>query len=146
MGFVGSPGEFCAHGNFAANKSTENPMNTSKHIIAIAALSLAASAFGPTAAIAADSDKVPSRKVQYSDLNLNHEAGAKVLYLRIKHAAESTCTQLNGRQLIERMSQTACEKDAIERAVKQVDAPMLTQYYLTRNPKSDLNPSLAAKR
>jgi len=69
-----------------------------------------------------------------------------VLYLRIKHAAESTCAQLNGRQLIQGIKQSACEKDAIERAVKQVDAPMLTQYYLTRNPKSDLATSLAAKR
>jgi len=146
MCFVAPPGEFCGHGNFAANTTKEIPMNTTTRCIAIAAFTLAISAFGATAANAADSDDVPSRKVQYSDLNLNHEAGARVLYLRIRNAAESACVQLNGRQLIERMSQSACVKDSIERAVKQVDAPMLTQYYLTRNPKADPNPSLAAKR
>ena len=146
MCFEGAFDEVVANGTFAANTTKEIPMNTPTRCIAVAAFVLTISALGATAAIAADSDDVPSRKVQYSDLNLNHQAGARVLYLRIKNAADSACVQLNGRQLIERMTQSACVKDSIERAVKQVDAPMLTQYYLSRNPKADPNPSLAAKR
>lgn len=122
-------------------------MNTSNRFLAIAAFALAASAFGPAPAIAADTDgPALFRHVSYDDLDLNREPGARKLYQRIKTAAENVCAPFNGRGLSQYMNQANCVASAIERAVKQVNEPMLTRYYLTRNPKSDLDSSLAAKR
>ncbi len=121
-------------------------MNTFHRCIAIAAFAFAASAFGPAAAIAAESGDMLTQRVSYKDLDLTSEAGAHTLYQRIKSAANHVCAPLSGRQLIRHMSQSTCVTGAVERAVKQVNEPTLTQYYLTRNPKSQLGPALAAKR
>jgi UrcA family protein len=122
-------------------------MNTSPRYIAIAAFALAASAFGTTGANAADLNGDPLFKhVSYSDLDVSREPGARKLYQRIKSAAEEVCAPFNGRQLSQYMNQANCVSGAIERAVRQVNEPAVTRYYSTRNPKSDLDTSLAAKR
>jgi UrcA family protein len=147
MGFEGPFDEVLYSGKFAANTNQGIFMNTSNRFIAIAAIVLAGSAFGPVAAIAADTDGPALLKhVSYSDLDLSREPGARVLYQRIKSAAGVVCAPLSGRQLSQYMNQANCVTNAIETAVKQVNEPMLTRYYLTRNPKSDLDTSLAAKR
>jgi len=122
-------------------------MNTSKRYVAIAAFAIAASAFGPAAAIAAETDgHTLFQRVSYKDLDLNSETGARTLYKRIRSAAETVCAPYNGRQLVQYMNQVACVTSSFERAVRQVNRPMLTRYYLTRHPKSDLGTSLTATR
>ena len=122
-------------------------MNTFHRYLTIATFALATSAFADTAAIAAGSDAVtPIQPVSYKDLDLSRESGASTLYKRIEAAAQGVCAPLNGRRLIEQMNQSACVTSSIERAVKQVNEPMLTRYYLARNPKADLGTSVAAKR
>jgi UrcA family protein len=143
MGFEDPFDEVLYRGTFAASTNPEIPMNTSQRYIAIATLALAASAFGPAAAVAADSDDTTIiQHVSYSDLDLTREAGAQTLYQRINSAAQRVCSPLNGRQLVEHMNQRGCVTSAVERAVRHVNEPMLTRYYLTRNPKSDLGASL----
>jgi UrcA family protein len=147
MGFEGPLDEFLYRGNFAARKNPEIFMNTSNRYIAIAVFALAASAFGPAPAIAAGTDGPALLKhVSYDDLDLSREPGARKLYQRIKSAAEGVCAPFNGRGLSQYMNQVNCVTSAIERAVKQVNEPMLTRYAMTRNPNSDLDTSLAAKR
>lgn len=122
-------------------------MNTFQRLIALAGLALVASAFGTAQAFAADSDGTTLMKhVRYDDLNLSREAGVRKLYARIKDAADVVCAPFNGRQLSQRMNQVACVTSAMERAVRQVNEPALTHYYLARNPTSDLDSSLAATR
>ena len=147
MGFEDAFVEILDRGRFAASTNQEILMITSHRYIAIAAFALAASVFGSSAAIAGNfRDTTVIQRVRYNDLDLTREAGAQTLYQRIKSAAQRVCTPLNGRQLVDHMNQHGCVTSAIEQAVKQVNEPMLTRYYLTRNPKSDLATSLAAKR
>jgi UrcA family protein len=85
-------------------------------------------------------------KVNFKDMDLNREAGARTLCQRIKAAAECVCAPLNGRRLIEQLNQAACVTSTIERAVQQVNEPMLTYYYSTIKPKSGVETSLALRR
>jgi UrcA family protein len=147
MGFGDPLVEIPGHGHFAVSTDQEIPMNTFQRLFALAVVALMASAFGIAQAFAAEYDGTTLLKhVRYDDLNLDREAGARKLYERIKDAAEVVCAPFNGRPLSQRMNQVACVTSAMERAVRQVNEPALTRYYLTRNPKADLDTSLAATR
>ena len=122
-------------------------MNATRKYTAIAAIVVAVSAFGAIPAGAADSTgNPPAHPVSYKDLDMTRPAGAETLYQRIKSAADTVCAPLNGKQVIEKVSRNACVTSAVERAIKQVNEPMLTHYYLSLNPKSDLGTVLAVKR
>ena len=68
--------------------------------------------------------------VGYSDLDVSKLKGAKLLYLRIRHAAEVLCesTATWGKKEGE-----ACVKKAVNDAVARVNLPLLTQYYELRS-------------
>lgn len=122
-------------------------MKTTHRCLAIAVIALMTQAFGTAAANAADATANPPRRtVGYKDLDLTSAADAKALYVRIRSAAKVVCAQLDGRQLVQHAKASRCEVEAIERAVKKVDEPLLTQHYLTIHPESDLNPTRAVKR
>ena len=146
MGFGDSFAEILVTGRFAASTNQENPMNTLHRYSAIAAIAFAAAGMQSTTAFAADSGDALIQHVNFTDLDLSREAGARTLYQRIKSAADRVCAPLSGRQLIEHMNRSACVASAVERAVRHVNEPTLTRYYLARNPKSDLATSLAARR
>lgn len=117
-----------------------------KHLIGITAFTLVSTAFAAATATAADSITPPlERPVRYSDLNLAHPIGAATLYRRIKTAADTVCSPFEGAPAVSKAKYRACVNAAIERAVKQVNKPLLTNYYLTLNPESDLGANLAAK-
>jgi UrcA family protein len=80
----------------------------------------------PAAAAEATRDSTTSYSVGYSDLDVSKIQGAKILYLRIRHAAETVCesTATWGKKEGE-----ACVNKAINDAVARVDAPLLTQYF-----------------
>jgi UrcA family protein len=63
--------------------------------------------------------------VRYSDLDLSKMKGAKILYLRIRYAAEMVCESAAtwGKREGE-----ACVHKAVNDAVARVNAPLLTQY------------------
>jgi UrcA family protein len=91
------------------------------------AIGAMAQAQEPTAAAANSSITYP---VGFSDLDVSTMKGAKTLYLRIRHAAETLCESAAtwGKKEGE-----ACMRKAIDDAVARVDVPLLTQYYELRS-------------
>ena len=75
----------------------------------------------------ADAFPDPSQTVSYGDLNLKSQAGVATLYQRIKKAAYEVCQIPVGTHQI-RIEQEfkACKADAVDRAVGQVNLPLLT--------------------
>jgi UrcA family protein len=68
--------------------------------------------------------------VRYSDLDLSKLKGAKILYLRIRHAADLLCESAAtwGKKEGE-----ACLRKATDDAVARVDVPLLSLYYQLRS-------------
>lgn len=72
---------------------------------------------------------VPSKVVHFGDLDLSRSEGAKVLYQRLKGAAESVCAPLDALDLSRHMNYLLCVRGAITRAVTKIGQPALTAYY-----------------
>jgi UrcA family protein len=74
-------------------------------------------------------DEVPSRKVNFADLDITRSEGVAVLYARINFAAREVCSQLDSwvPELLVRAYQ--CREQAIARAVADVNAPALSSYH-----------------
>ena len=104
-------------------------MNTFTHnkfaLVAVATLGIAFFAAGARADDAQVG--VPTRKVSYADLNLDTEAGAKVLYQRIRDAAERVCGDVDSRQMDVAFAAKTCMDRAIVASVRQVNAARLTR-------------------
>jgi UrcA family protein len=64
--------------------------------------------------------------VNYGDLNLDSEQGAKVLYARIRSAAGNVCSSLEGRNLTEKKLWQGCFDNAVASAVVQVNKTRVT--------------------
>ena len=64
--------------------------------------------------------------VNYGDLNLDSEQGAKVLYARIRGAAGTVCSSLEGRNLTEKKLWQGCFDNAVAGAVVQVNKTRVT--------------------
>ena len=98
-----------------------------------AAFALAALAAGaPTNASNVSGGGVPSLDVTYSDLNLANRSGAETLLRRIRSAASVVCGGDPGRSFRDlrvKQDYRACVRTAIDDAVRQVNAPMLTAVY-----------------
>jgi UrcA family protein len=81
--------------------------------------------------------EVTRRVVNYSDLDITHDAGAAVLYARIVAATRQVCDPpaLVYGEL--RTHAAQCLEHALDQAVTDVDSPALTNYHLTRvKPRS----------
>jgi len=76
-------------------------------------------------------DDLPTRVVRYGDLDLTGKAGAAVLFARIRHAALQVCEPLSQVASPSIIEVNHCISKAIDRAVNDVDAPLLTDYYRT---------------
>jgi|SRR5580692_1137504 UrcA family protein len=100
-------------------------------LAAVAAVCLAAVAAGAHADEAAVA--VPTRTVHYADLNLNTQAGAAVLYKRIRNAAEQVCGDVGSRDLAQAAAARACVDRAIFASVHTVNNPQLTSEYNARS-------------
>jgi UrcA family protein len=75
----------------------------------------------------APSNDVRTQTVRFADLDLTHPAGAQELYRRIKQAARNVC-QPNDSVLYPSGYQE-CRSSAIERAVTDVGAPLVTEHH-----------------
>jgi UrcA family protein len=62
--------------------------------------------------------------VHYSDLKPQQAAGAKVLYRRIRNAAEQVCGDEGSRQLQEAMAARACVDQAVLAGIRAVQATL----------------------
>jgi UrcA family protein len=75
-------------------------------------------------------DEPLTQKVRFADLDLTHTPGAAALYARIQSAARQVCGPVDVRQLQALTKAHRCTIQAIARAVREVNAPTLTSYYL----------------
>jgi UrcA family protein len=84
---------------------------------------------GLTAAVALAFRVYPAVRVSYADLDIHSEAGAKVLYSRLKRASEEVCGiqshVING-SLAATKNARACYREALEVSVKKIDSDALT--------------------
>ncbi len=99
---------------------------------------LAATSLGlATAAPAfADADtSVESVRVMYPDLDLATPKGTKLLFMRLKSAAQDVCGDLYNIEFLSEIHKIEqCQQTAMESAVMQVDRPLLTALYDRRYP------------
>jgi UrcA family protein len=102
-----------------------NTIRTKLYAVVIC-VSGTASLVVPSTSVQAAEPNPPSKTVRYDDLNITEAAGAKTLYSRIRAAAQEVCDRSNGSDPILRLAMQACVKNAIDNAVKKVDAPALS--------------------
>jgi UrcA family protein len=95
----------------------------------ILATCTAIGAIGSAQAANADS---PALRIRYSDLNLSSEQGSLALYGRIVAAAHQVCDFADNRDLHSVAAARACREQAIARAVRDVNSPMLAALYAER--------------
>ncbi|MGH9645092.1 MAG: UrcA family protein [Terriglobales bacterium] len=135
-------------GNFSRSLSTiqETIMNTlttrsSLHgLIAVAIFGVLASSF--SAVSTADPSTV-SVNVKFADLNLSSASGARVLYDRIRRAAQGGCSYY----LFETDADEArCVHDAIANAVTKVNHPALFAVYDAKNKTPRATPLVSQSR
>ena len=123
-----------------------NTINYSKNIAlaAIAALGVA------SLAISAHADEslagVPARTVRYSDLSLNTQAGAEVLYKRIRITAEEVCGDVHSPELSRAALARACVERAVGASVRTVNNPRLTTIYNANTRAANTVMSVASVR
>jgi UrcA family protein len=88
-------------------------------------------AFTPVARADAAAD-VPKLEVSYTDLDIATEQGARALYRRLATAARQVCPRGEG-SLIPKLDDIsrACIRDAISRAVHEVNSPQLAEVEAT---------------
>jgi UrcA family protein len=92
---------------------------------------LAVLAAGVTQVALADTtdDVTLSRHVNYSDLDVAHDAGVKQLYDRLTRAANSVCGPYDSAEMKKAGVYANCVQHSLARAVAKVNNPMLTSYY-----------------
>jgi UrcA family protein len=82
------------------------------------------------------SDTTPHKVVSFKDLNLNSPEGVAVLYKRIKSAAYDVCGAPD-RYDLSQFKTEICVRDAVSRAIVQVNNPMLTSLHESKTGKTD---------
>jgi UrcA family protein len=122
-------------------KRTTNHVSTAVRAytirIAWVALASAGGSMLVDAAQASDAfDTTPHKVVSFKDLNLNSPEGVAVLYKRIKSAASDVCANPY-RYDLSQLKLQICIKDAVSRAIAQVNNPMLTSLYESKTGKRD---------
>jgi UrcA family protein len=111
--------------------------------IALAAIACGIALTTPATADQRDGEPL-TKVVNYADLNLNAEPGARTLYGRLRMAAAQVCAPFRGDTLREKTNWRECFDPALTRSVAEIDAPVLTAYHLRQTGKTEL-PSRVAK-
>jgi UrcA family protein len=109
--------------------------NLAKFMVAASFFSLGCAAIGGTAlasepTAASTTSWSVTYPVSYSDLDVSKLSGAKILYMRIRFAAETLCQSA---ATWGKKEGDACVRKAINDAVAHVNAPLLTQYSQLRS-------------
>ncbi len=100
--------------------------------MALSALAACAAIGAVGSAHAATAGSPPAIKVRYADLNLSTEQGSIALYGRIVAAAHEVCAADVFRDLRAAAAAKTCAAEAIARAVRDVNSPMLASVYAAR--------------
>ena len=101
----------------------------SRTIPAIGTVVLACSMFGSSAG-AKDAEFPVDFHVSARGLDLNLPGEAQELYGRLQHAAQIVCTHGMRVDLVPTADPKACYEQALAKAVRSVNAPLVTQVYL----------------
>jgi UrcA family protein len=104
-------------------------------IVAVALLAVAGAGSGGRAQ-ASEAGEPLTEKVAYGDLNLATEQGAKVLYVRLRYAAQDVCRPFEARELSRRRVWQKCIDQALSSAVEQINRPMVTAVHNQRSNHS----------
>ena len=84
------------------------------------------------AVVAAEQTQPRTQVVEFSDLDLSHNAGAVAVYRRVAAAARSVCRDLDARHELWRKSQYQnCVQRAVIQAIAEIDHPNVTRYVAT---------------
>lgn len=75
----------------------------------------------------AASQDVPAVVVKYDGSTLVSTSGARALYKRIELAARQVCPDDSTRDLARTIAAQRCQRDAVERAVRDIDNPQLAK-------------------
>jgi UrcA family protein len=104
-----------------------------KTAISCALLAMSLISLNSSAGAVEQENGVPSRRVNFADLDLTRSAGVSTLYARIKAAAAEVCEpEIQSIMPAPVQSVRRCREQAIARAIADVNAPALTSYYLAR--------------
>jgi UrcA family protein len=95
-------------------------LNSTAAFLAASFFALACATIGSLAQ-AAEPAQALTKVVAYGDLNLDSAQGAKVLYARLRSAAQIVCSPLEGRGLIQNGLWQSCFDNAVSAAVGQVN-------------------------
>ena len=119
--------------------TSKNPQTrTAARIGMIACVAFGVSGITSHAYAADASNEVATRDVSFAGLNLTKPADVEVLYRRIAAAASQVCDTVAGPLPLEtKFRVKRCMSDTIARAVADVDAPALTQYYAAKTHQAD---------
>ena len=79
-----------------------------------------------------ESTDVLRRVVNFADLDLTRSAGIAMLYTRIAWAADEVCEPAPPFSTRSEILAHACAKQAVDRAVADVNLPQLTSYHLAK--------------
>jgi UrcA family protein len=92
--------------------------------------------FNAVAGAAEPGAEPAKRVVNFADLDLSRDTGITVLYARLRSAARMVCAPANERALESITPTRRCVEQAVKRAVADVNAPALTNYYLAKTGQS----------
>ena len=96
----------------------------------LAVLASGVSLLGMPALAHSPSEKPLTVVVRFSDLNLTHEEGARLLLGRLRHAARMVCSPAADARDLKRISlYESCLKESMDRAVADVHAPLVSALY-----------------
>ncbi len=101
-------------------------------LLAVSSLPLAAQAKPGDSLLGVNTVAVP-----YGDLNLSHPIGAQTMLRRIKAAATEVCGAPGSHDLRERRDIRHCMRDAVENALAQLRAPLVTALYQGREVRDE---------
>jgi UrcA family protein len=103
-----------------------------KPLVTFLALALTLCAQQSDCLAATTGDNLPTRAVNYADLNLKRPADAALLYRRIEGAAALVCDDYASRDLARNVRFRKCVSSAIGKAITDVHAPLLSERYAGR--------------
>lgn len=117
---------------------TNTQNRTAARIGAMACAMFCVSGITSHAHAADASNGVSIREVSFAGLNLTKQADVQVLYRRIAAAANQVCDTVAGPTALEtKFRVKRCTAETIARAVADVDAPALTQYYAAKTHQAE---------
>ncbi len=103
-----------------------------KAAVPCALLSILAGSLSAVAAVAAQPDDPPSRRVYFGDLDLTRDTGVATLYSRISSAAREVCATNDGWEPKLFAHSIECRHQALERAVSDINLLTLTNYHVAK--------------